>query len=362
MELDPTRDYYPDIRHTVNVEEAIALMIGWMREPVKPTTIPITTNGIPDNELSGIFEINDSVGKMLLEQRIHALNEYSKAVDSDQPEEQQHILAEKIGEKEALLEKASVYGIGIKTELTNVENGKPSLLVIDQQASKLNGEPHITKLSLRDWALSEHQIDILPSLSGLKDDPPSKHKADQPEADMTDTNNIYLTIHLLVEAISATKVNFRKDQGPNHLAIANTILDTYNFCSECKKCCINKDHTKYWKHINLPRESTFTKSFKKGRDATKGSLPTKMKLSSTSRPHRLDVIAFLIQALKKFSVTDNDKAERTEALSSYETEDDIARHLLKSSRSDIGTLPSLGTLTKLLKEAEPLYVKPASEK
>jgi hypothetical protein len=185
-------DFY---RTSVSVDEAVAMLLGRIRGPVR-------YKSLNENSSAEDQELLDSVAYSLLEDlresREDLREEYAIAVD-DKNSEVADKKREAINEHAALEKKAKTYLCDINDAL----NSQSSTLQIDRRYPSAT---YITISSLLEWA-KENNISFGTQQEGLSD-----HKD---EFTQTTKESWFVTCALLVEALSQSSNTFRINDKPN---------------------------------------------------------------------------------------------------------------------------------------------------
>ncbi len=147
-------------------DEAVAKMLGWMRNPVRLKYIKVTSLGIQPDQLEHLHSIEGSILDLLNEQREIARNtllDLAEEAAATQDETQRNPFHDLINQKDSdivmwqsLINKASYYLNAIDTELAK---GNHSTLKIDDTSGD-NDEPFIMLDSLDKWTQANFGISI----------------------------------------------------------------------------------------------------------------------------------------------------------------------------------------------------------
>lgn len=145
-----------DLRSSCTEEEAVAMLLGWLRGERRTRHIQVTLDGINPDQFPYLPSLPDTLEATIREQREKASIEFHNAVVNGE--------IEVAKAKEAIVEdwdqlakRARRYRIDITDELTTSD----SALRIDQVTTTASGITHITLKSLDHWSRKEYGIAIL---------------------------------------------------------------------------------------------------------------------------------------------------------------------------------------------------------
>ena len=256
-----------DLRTTCSKDEAAAKLLGWLRGPIYPKYIQVTTSEIqkrkneepkptiaipyknphgdrpfsPEPNPVALDSVHDplphrfdaaqlknlhsldctlsgSLEAQLLELHGAALLEFDDAMV--EPDLENKASAVEYWKKQIRL--AAKYLRDIDDELSNDDG---SILKIDKKASKEAGSPQLRLSSLDLWSRRKYGISIFEDDANV-----SQQTIEDAEASSEDgslkkvaANNLYVTLAFFVDAFSKTATAYHSESGPTVIAIAKKI-------------------------------------------------------------------------------------------------------------------------------------------
>ena len=158
-------------------DEAVAKLIGWMRNPKRLKYVKTTQMGIQSDYFEHMPTVyGGSILDLINQQREIARNKLLDIVEESitcKDESLKDSFLDSINTQEDVvknwdekLEKANMYLYAIEKELSK---GKYSELQLDEELTQANGCAHITLLSLCDWAKERFNIWVLDEALETKD-------------------------------------------------------------------------------------------------------------------------------------------------------------------------------------------------
>ena len=158
-------------------DEAVAKLIGWMRNPKRLKNVKTTPMGLNPEYLEHMPTVfGGSILELINQQREIARNKLLEIVDESiacNDESLKDSFLDSINKQDDViknwdetLEKAILYLNAIEKELSK---GTYSELQLDEELTQANGNAFITLLSLCDWAKQRFSISILNYASAAKD-------------------------------------------------------------------------------------------------------------------------------------------------------------------------------------------------
>jgi hypothetical protein len=224
-----------DFTTSLSKESAVLAMLGWIKKPFREVSeaeyehqYRVDSDHPVSEEEELMFEpYSPCLFEILREVKDSADSEYLDAKYEDPIDED--ALAEKLAnikKSHELIETAHRFYCGIDDELAK---GERSELRLDQRATKNPEDPHITLVSLVDWASKKYKIELFPSPVQVtfKDLDVTQQEIIESLENKTgniDTTNLQITFALLVEAFSEFDIAFHHDNGnPNVSTIADEI-------------------------------------------------------------------------------------------------------------------------------------------
>lgn len=202
------------LRTSFTAEEIVAKMLGWLRGPSIPANIEITTLA-PFNEtqLIKLSTLELSLEEHLTQLLNAAIDDYGacgakggSAIAWEKEEEIERI--------EELSKKAMRYTADLKHEIMK---GRGSMLEEDPNEIGPNGEPCYGITSADKWAKASHGISIINYVEPVyvpKEDTlvvDRDGKGSENGLSKTITNNLYITLALLIEAFIQANPNYSDD-------------------------------------------------------------------------------------------------------------------------------------------------------
>lgn len=177
-----------DLRSSCTEEEAVAMMLGWLRGERRTRYIQVTLDGINPDQFPYLPSLPDTLEATIREQREKASIEFHNAVVNGEiaiAEAKEAI----VEDWDQLAKRARRYRIDMADELTTSD----SALRIDQATTTASGITHITLKSLDHWSRKAYGIVILddepvviesrpPPSTPLEKKPPRTKMRDQEEA------------------------------------------------------------------------------------------------------------------------------------------------------------------------------------
>lgn len=160
-----------DLRSSCTEEEAVAMMLGWLRGERRTRYIQVTLDGINPDQLPYLSSLPDTLEATIREQREKASIKFHNAVVNGEIA----IAVTKdatVDDWDKIAKRARRYMIDIGDELTKTD----SALRVDQHTTTASGITHITLKSLDHWSRKEYGIAIL-------DNEPLAINADTPSAE-----------------------------------------------------------------------------------------------------------------------------------------------------------------------------------
>ncbi len=145
-----------DLRSSCTEEEAVAMMLGWLRGERRTRYIQVSLDGIDPEQFPYLSWLPDTLEATIREQREKASIKFHNAVVNGEiaiAEANEAI----VEEWNRLAKRARQYRIDIGDELTKSD----SALRIDQPTTNASGVTHITLKSLDHWSRKEFGIAIL---------------------------------------------------------------------------------------------------------------------------------------------------------------------------------------------------------
>lgn len=250
-------------------------------------------------------------------------------------------------------------------EIQSIRKGAHSILVPESNMSDKNTFVSFTYVSVCKWANNKYGVP-LPANTIQVNDPKTgagsvenrnRENEHFPEGnDIADqrTQHVYLTIHLLENAISETQNDFQHDNGPpRKSAIAKKLLSDF-FGEETVKPrgMLSENFGASDVKSELLRESTITQSFDKGRKAAKRPVAVEHELTETrTYPKRLLLIGALIEGLVEYSAARAELPKADFSAPHLDTPNDVAVHLLTSIDDDTSRYPNADQLADILAAA-----------
>lgn len=142
--------------------EAVARLLGWLIGPIydNQELVEREEGIVYESDLVYADSLDDTLENtfwLLLDSHQRELDE-AKAVNTPDDVKKKNVALEKCIEK---IMKADIFFADIEYELAK---GESSALIIDQEATKKSGIPHILLRSLDLWARSKYRISILDTL------------------------------------------------------------------------------------------------------------------------------------------------------------------------------------------------------
>lgn len=237
-----------DLRTSCSKDEAAAKLLGWLRGPIYPKYIKVTSgaqedtqasgsildqsasNSLPyrieEHELKNLHSLDCTLGgslqSQLMELHEAARLEFSNAMVEPDLE----IKANAVLYWEKQIRQAAAYLRDIDDELAN---GDVSELRLDKKASKKAGSPRILLSSLNRWAKTKYKFSI------FDDDVNSNSQRDDDDPGLTEeplektkAKNIVITLALMTDFIAASHPIYRNGEDPNYISIAKDIVSVAN--------------------------------------------------------------------------------------------------------------------------------------
>ena len=236
----PTQDVFINFQTSFAIDDAVAILLGWMQGPLTQKNI-LADFGITEDQLP------DSPG-FSLEIFFNLLLQATESTLNDA--RQNNAPAEVIKEKEDAVKrckeyshKAQQYFLDIHEELSK---GDESEIRIDQLQTERTDCPHVTLKSLDRWARKRYGISLVDSsyqTSISNNDAKEQESVEENESNLerglsrTKAENLFTTLALLVEAFSEKASGFRVKDKPNVSQISKHLeeLATDNTTKECLK-------------------------------------------------------------------------------------------------------------------------------
>lgn len=242
----PSDQIIIDLRTTCSKDEAAAKLLGWLRGPIHPKYIQITTSEVQKKKneeqnpatLDGLHDslpyriseaqlknlhsldctLAGSLNAQLLELHDAALLEFDDAMVEPDLE----VKANAVEYWKNQIRRAAAYLRDIDDELAN---GDESELKVDKKASKKAEVPQILLSSLDRWAKKKYNFSIF---DDVKSDISEIAILDDVHEDFSEdgtlkkvyADNLLFTLALFVEAFSKTATRYHKEDGPVVIAIA----------------------------------------------------------------------------------------------------------------------------------------------
>lgn len=156
--IKPEDEAIPDLSTSCTKDVAVAKMLGWMRGPIHPKYIRVTEAGIPEDQMEGLMQLEDSLDEQLAELREAARQELLKAAEEHSSIDILKEKENKVRQLDEMIKKAAVYMRAINHELTK---SKASKLIIDKAKTDETGETYIDIISLNKWSFDKYKIKII---------------------------------------------------------------------------------------------------------------------------------------------------------------------------------------------------------
>ena len=198
-------DIIVNLRTSCTKDEAVAMLLGWLRGPIKPRNIQISEDGLSLDQLPFLQSLEGSLQDQLQE----LVDAASQARDIDD-------------------------------EINSHTNHR---LIVDEFETNRTGEQHISISSLDRWARDEHQIPIVENeydepnvISGT-----SKGRAtsESEELSPTKTRSSHITTALLIKALAnSSGKKYVHGDSPNIKEIATRLSEM--FTEEVKDCALGQ--------------------------------------------------------------------------------------------------------------------------
>nr|WP_315491062.1 hypothetical protein [uncultured Rhodoferax sp.] len=152
---------------------AVAKLLGWMQGPIRRKYIQVNVDGISEDQLPYLPDLNDPIEVQLVELRMVAQQRLYEAFDADETLSTDET-RKALGDAAAAVERhtkqiylAAKYFRDIDDELAKQENAQ---LRIDFIATQSPADPYVTLSSLRIWAKSKYNITLFDGFSDPVED------------------------------------------------------------------------------------------------------------------------------------------------------------------------------------------------
>jgi hypothetical protein len=179
-------------RHTISVDEAVLMLLGIRADLTPREDISIFAADI-------LLDIQGKANAGLSNAKI----ELWKCHNDGGDKQDERGLKEKISEQETALKKAQNlsevggnYLRSLKTEIANTRSNVESIIVVDEDVSRVKGYANITLSSFRKWSRKELGVDI------DNPDAPIQHQLREDSLQTIKEKNSSITLYILAEALA----------------------------------------------------------------------------------------------------------------------------------------------------------------
>jgi hypothetical protein len=222
-------DIIVNLKTSCTKDEAAAMLLGWLKGPIRPRSIQITEDGLSLDQLPFLHSLEGSLQEQLQELVDTAIQAFRFAAESGADLDEMVKKEKAVEDRRALVLTAARFARDIDDEVYSPDNSK---LKIDQFETDRTGEQHILISSLDRWAQEKYAISILmndlddPSVVGGTSK--GRAKPESKELSPTKAKNIHITIALLVEAfIENAAKKYVNDGKPNIKEIATHLSNIF---------------------------------------------------------------------------------------------------------------------------------------
>jgi hypothetical protein len=233
-------DIIVNLRTSCTKDEAVAMLLGWLRGPIKPRNIQISEDGLSLDQLPFLQSLEGSLQDQLQELVDAASQAFRLAAESGADLNAMKKKEMAVEERRTLVERAAKFARDIDDEINSHTNHR---LIVDEFETNRTGEQHISISSLDRWARDEHQIPIVENeydepnvISGT-----SKGRAtsESEELSPTKTRSSHITTALLIKALAnSSGKKYVHGDSPNIKEIATRLSEM--FTEEVKDCALGQ--------------------------------------------------------------------------------------------------------------------------